>query len=66
MMRSNSRNKEQAKNQSVAPENVASELVRPGLEAPVQTPMVNGFHAVVLPANSQRVTSEKIKQLVDA
>jgi hypothetical protein len=27
--------------------------------------MVNGFHAVVLPVNSQKVTSEKITQLLE-
>jgi len=27
--------------------------------------MVNGFHAVVLPANSPRVTAQKIKQLLE-
>jgi hypothetical protein len=26
---------------------------------------VNGFHAVVLPGNSPKVTSEKIKQLLE-
>lgn len=65
MIRSN-RNKEHAKNRSVAAEKAASELVRPGLEAPMQTRIVNGFHTVVLPAKSQRVTSEEIKQLLDA
>jgi hypothetical protein len=34
------------------------------LEAPVQTRMVNGFLTVVLPANSPKVTSEKIKRLL--
>jgi hypothetical protein len=51
MIRSN-RNNEHAKYRSVAPEKAASELVRPGLEAPIQTRIVNGFHAVVLPAKS--------------
>ena len=43
----------------------ASELVRRGLKALLQTRMVNGFHTVVLPANSPKVTSEKINQLLE-
>jgi hypothetical protein len=54
-----------AQHRSVALGKAASELVRRGLEAPVQTRMVNGFHAVILPENSQKVTSEKIKQLLE-
>jgi hypothetical protein len=43
----------------------ASELVRKGLAAPVQTRMVNGFHAVVLPANSPKITAKQVKQLLE-
>jgi len=57
--------KDYAENRSVALGKAASELVRRGLEAPVQTRMVNGFHAVILPANSPQVTAEKIKQLLE-
>lgn len=57
--------KDYAENRSVALGKAASELVRRGLEAPVQTRLVNGFHAVVLPANSPKVTSEKIKHLLE-
>ena len=57
--------KDYAENRSVALGKAASELVRRGLEAPVQTRMVNGFCAVVLPANSSKVTSEKVKQLLE-
>jgi hypothetical protein len=57
--------KEYAESRSVALGRAASELVRRGLAAPVQTRMVNGFHVVVLPANSPRVTSEKVKQLLE-
>jgi hypothetical protein len=57
--------KDYAENRSVALGKAASELVRRGLEAPVQTRMVNGFHAVVLPATSTKVTSEKIKRLLE-
>jgi hypothetical protein len=54
-----------AESRSVALGRAASELVRRGLAAPVQTRMVNGFHVVVLPANSPQVTSEKVKQLLE-
>jgi hypothetical protein len=57
--------KDYAENRSLALGKAASELVRRGLEAPVQTRMVNGFHAVVLPANSPKVTSEKLNQLLE-
>lgn len=57
--------KDYADSRSVALGRAASELVRRGLAAPVQTRMVNGFHAVVLPANSPNVTSEKVKQLLE-
>jgi hypothetical protein len=54
-----------AEHRSVALGKAASELVRRGLEAPVQTRMVNGFHAVILPENSRNVSSGKIKQLLE-
>jgi negative regulator of replication initiation len=57
--------KDYAESRSVALGRAASELVRRGLEAPVQTRMVNGFHAVVLPANSPKVTSEKVRELLE-
>jgi len=57
--------KDYADRRSVALGKAASELVRRGLTAPVQTRMVNGFHVVVLPANSPKVTSEKVKQLLE-
>lgn len=43
----------------------ASELVRRGLEAPVQMRQVNGFHAVVLPPDSPKVTSQQVKRLLE-
>lgn len=43
----------------------ASELVRRGMEAPVQTRLVNGFHVVVLPAASPKVSSARVKQLLE-
>ena len=57
--------KDYADRRSVGLGKAASDLVRRGLTAPVQTRMVNGFHVVVLPENSRKVTSEKVKQLLE-
>jgi hypothetical protein len=57
--------KEYAENRSIALGKAASELVRRGLAAPVQTRMVNGFNAVVLPKGSPKITSEKVKRLLE-
>ena len=57
--------KDYAESRSVALGKAASDLVRRGLTARVQTRVVNGFHTVVLPANSPKVASEKIKQLLE-
>jgi len=54
-----------AESRSVALGRAASDLVRRGLAAPVQTRLVNGFYAVVLPANSPKITSERVKQLLE-
>jgi hypothetical protein len=43
----------------------ASELIRRGWEASVQTEMVNGFFRVVLPKGSKKITSERVKQLLE-
>jgi hypothetical protein len=40
-----------------------SELVRRGLQAPLQTRLVNGFHVVELPHGSPTVTGEQIRKL---
>lgn len=40
-----------------------SELVRRGLQAPLQTRVVNGFHVVELPPNSPPVSSEDVRKL---
>jgi hypothetical protein len=57
--------KEYAESRSMALGKATSELVRRGLSAPVQTRLVNGFHAVVLPHGSPKVTSEKVKRLLE-
>jgi len=42
-----------------------SELVRRGLQAPLRTRLVNGFHVVDLPAGALAVTSADVKRLQD-
>ena len=42
-----------------------SELVRRGLETPVQMRMVNGFYVVDLPADAPTVSSARIKELIE-
>jgi hypothetical protein len=43
----------------------ASELVRRGVRAPVRMEMVNGFCQVVLPKGSTKITSARVKQLLE-
>ncbi|MGO9085341.1 MAG: hypothetical protein ACLQBK_08955 [Candidatus Sulfotelmatobacter sp.] len=57
--------KEYAGNRSVALGKAASDLMRRGLQAPVQTRMVNGFCTVVLPDETPEVTSEHVKKLLE-
>ncbi len=57
--------KDYAENRSVALGKAASELVRRGLTAPVQTRTVNEFCTVVLPPNSPKVTSARVKQILE-
>jgi hypothetical protein len=40
-----------------------SDLVRRGLQAPLQTRLVNGFCVVDLPAGSAPVTAERVRKL---
>ena len=42
-----------------------SELVRRGLQAPLQTQVVNDFHVVKLPPGSPRVTREHVRKLME-
>ena len=39
------------------------ELVRRGLQAPLQTRVVNGFHVIELPPGSPPVSSEDVRKL---
>ena len=42
-----------------------SELVRRGVDAPLRTRIVNGFHVVDLPPESPQITSEHVRRLQD-
>jgi hypothetical protein len=50
---------------SLALGKAASELVRRGANAPVQTRMVNGFCTVVLPKGGKKIGSERVQQLLE-
>jgi Bacterial antitoxin of type II TA system, VapB len=54
-----------AKTRKLAIGKAVSELVRRGLQAPLKTRIVNGFHVVDLSADSPPVTSADIKRLQD-
>jgi len=54
-----------AESRSVPIGKAASELIRRGLDAPLQTKLVNGFHVAVLPRTAHQVTSEDVKRLLD-
>jgi hypothetical protein len=54
-----------AKSRSISLGKAASELVRRGLNGPVETRMVNGFHTFVLPKTSPTITSEHVKRLLE-
>ncbi len=55
--------KEYAEARSVAMGKALSDLVRRGLDAPVKTRVINGLVVFDLPEDSERVTSERVKEL---
>jgi hypothetical protein len=57
--------REYSEARSLALGKAASELVRRGAAAPVRMEMVNGFCQVVLPKRSRKITSERVKQLLE-
>jgi hypothetical protein len=57
--------KNYASDRSIPLGTAASELVRRGLETPVQLRMVNGFYAVDLPAGGQQISSARVKELLE-
>jgi hypothetical protein len=52
-----------AESRDIALGKAVSELVRRGLQAPLQTRVVNGFHVVELPPGSPQVSSEDVRKL---
>jgi hypothetical protein len=54
-----------AKSRDVAIGKAASDLIRRGLQAPLRTRVVNGFHVVELPPGSPPVSAEYIEKLQD-
>ena len=52
-----------ADSREIALGKAVSELVRRGLQAPLQTRIVNGFHVVDLPPGSPTVTTERVRKL---
>jgi hypothetical protein len=57
--------KNYASDRSIPLGTAASELVRRGLETPVQLRMVNGFYAVDLPPGGPQVSSARVKELLE-
>ena len=54
-----------AKNREISLGQAVSELVRRGLQAPMQTTVKNGLHVVVLPPGAPKVTAEHVRKLQD-
>jgi hypothetical protein len=57
--------KEYAANQSLAIGKALSELVRRGIAAPAKTRIVNGLTVFDLPGAGEKVTSAKVKKLLE-
>lgn len=57
--------KNYASDRSIPLGTAASELVRRGLETPVQLRLVNGFYTVDLPADRKQVSSARVKELLE-
>jgi Arc/MetJ family transcription regulator len=57
--------KEYADHRSVALGKAVSDLVRRGLNTPVQTKLVNGLHVVVLPTGSPKIDEARVKHLLE-
>jgi hypothetical protein len=57
--------REYSESRSLALGKAASELVRLGASAPVRMEMVNGFCRVVLPKGGKKISSERVKELLE-
>lgn len=54
-----------AKSRDVSIGKAVSDLIRRGLQAPLQTRVVNGFHVVDLPPGSPPISTEDVEKLQD-
>ena len=57
--------KNYASDRSIPLGEAASELVRRGLETPVQMRMEKGFYVVDLPKGDRKVSSARVKELLE-
>lgn len=57
--------KQYAEMRSLGLGKAASEVLRRGFAAPVQTRLTHGFHTVVLPSKSKKLASEQVKSLLE-
>jgi hypothetical protein len=57
---------EYARSRSLAAGKAASELMRRGLSTPTPTKIVNGFVVFDIPPGSPRITSERVKELLES
>ncbi len=57
--------KQYAESRSLALGKAASDLMRRGLSAPVQTRLVNGFYTIVVPEDEPKITSARVKELLE-
>lgn len=57
--------KNYASDRSIPLGEAASELVRRGLETPVQMRLEHGFYVVDLPADGPKVSSARVKKLLE-
>ena len=58
--------KQYSKSRSVALGKAASELVRKGFSIPTPLRIVNGFAVFDVPADSPKITTERVKELLDS
>lgn len=57
--------REYSQTRSLALGKAASELVRLGANAPLRMRLVNGFWTVDLPKGGKKITTERVKQLLE-
>ena len=57
--------KEYADPRSVVLGKAASDLIRRGLNSPIQTKTLNGLQVVVLPESTPKIDSARVKSLIE-